>query len=67
MRFNSIEYEFIYLAIHHNFVMLTGFPSARNNLLIVVNHKTSPCCDMGDEENDESIARLIWNIAYSSG
>lgn len=22
----------------------------------------SPCCDIGDEENDESIERFIWNI-----
>lgn len=42
MRCNSIEYEFIHLAIPHDFLVPAWFPSARNNLLIVVNHKRTP-------------------------
>lgn len=80
MKFNSIEYELIHLAIHRDFLVSTWLPSARNNLLIVVNHKMSPCCDLGggrgeekekrvlqETPSDNSIARLTWNTAYSSG
>lgn len=56
MRYNSIEYEFIHLAIPHDFLVTVWFPSAKNNLLKVVNHKRKPAVTLkgGNGQKEES-------------